>query len=94
MTYFYKITFKINKSLNSDIKYYFLNQDVMTSDGMPLIGRINNSNLLIATGYNKWGMTNGTIAGKIISDIILNKENEYIEFFKVNRKIDMKKLDV
>ena len=83
---------KFKKELNSDIKYYFLNQDVMTSDGMPLIGRINNSNLLIATGYNKWGMTNGTIAGKIISDIILNKENEYIELFKVNRKIDMKKL--
>ena len=27
---------KFKKELNSDIKYYFLNQDVMTDDGMPL----------------------------------------------------------
>lgn len=82
---------KFKKELNSDVKYYFLNQDVMTDDGMPLIGRINDSNLLLATGYNKWGMTNGTIAGKILSDIILNKDNKYIELFKVNRKINIKK---
>jgi len=83
---------KFKKELNTDIKYYFLNQDVMTDDSLPLIGRVNNSNLLIATGYNKWGMTNGTIAGKILSDIILNKDNKYIELFKVNRKINMKKI--
>ncbi len=83
---------KFKKELNSDVKYYFLNQDVMTADGMPLIGRINNTNLLIATGYNKWGMTNGTIAGKIISDIILNKNNKYIELFRINRPLNMKKI--
>jgi len=83
---------KFKKELNSEVKYYFLNQDIMTDDGMPLIGRINNSNLLIATGYNKWGMTNGTIAGKIISDIILNKDNKYIELFKVHRKINLQKI--
>lgn len=83
---------KFKKELNSDIKYYFLNQDIMTDDGLPLIGRINNSNLLLATGYNKWGMTNGTIAGKILSDIILNKNNDYIELFKVNRKLNIKKV--
>ena len=82
---------KFKKEFNSDIKYYFLNQDVMTDDGMPLIGRINNSNLLIATGYNKWGMTNGTIAGKIICDIIMNKDNEYISLFDVHRKVNIKK---
>ena len=83
---------KYKKELSTEIKYYFLNQDVMTDDGMPLIGRVNNSNLLIATGYNKWGMTNGTIAGKILSDIILNKDNKYIELFKVNRKLNMQKI--
>jgi len=83
---------KFKKELNLEVKYYFLNQDVMTDDGMPLIGRVNNSNLLIATGYNKWGMTNGTIAGKILSDIILNKENKYIELFNVHRKLNIKKL--
>ena len=83
---------KFKKELNSDVKYYFLNQDVMTDDGMPLIGRVNNCNLLIATGYNKWGMTNGTIAGKILSDIIQGKDNKYIELFQVHRKMNMKKI--
>ncbi len=83
---------KFKNEISEDIKYYFLNQDVMTDDGLPLIGRINNTNLLLATGYNTWGMTNGTIAGKILSDIILNNDNKYIELFKVNRKISMKKI--
>ena len=84
---------KYRNIFNNEMKYYFLNQDVMTSDGLPLIGRINNSNLLISVGYNKWGMTNGTIGGKILSDIILNKENKYVNLFKLDRKISLKKIN-
>ena len=62
----------------------------MTIDNLPLIGRINNSNLLIGTGYNKWGMTNGTIAGKILSDIVLGNDNKYIDLFRLNRSINIK----
>src|SRR5699024_8886287 len=33
--------------------------------------------VLVATGYRKWGMTNGTIAAQILADTILEKENPY-----------------
>ena len=64
--------------------YLWSNVDIITNDGLPYIGRLKN-NMLIGTGYNTWGLTNGFLAGKILSDIILNKENEYIDLFDPNR---------
>ena len=82
------------KYIGKDIKYYFLNHDIMTPDHLPYIGCIykNDNSLLIATGFNKWGMSNGTIAGKILSDIVLSKNNEYIELFSLHRKISKDKI--
>ena len=37
-------------------------------------------------------MTNGTLAGKIISDIILKKNNPYIEIFSPHRSINLNKI--
>ena len=48
--------------------------------------------MLIGTGYNTWGMTNGSLAGKILSDIILKKENKYINLFNPMRKINKGKI--
>ena len=56
----------------------------MTIDFLPYIGKVNN-NLYIGTGYNTWGMTNGVLAGKILSDIILGRDNKCIELFKPKR---------
>ena len=68
---------------NKNIKYMWKNEDLLTIDKLPYIGYLKNNNkdLLIGTGYNTWGMTNGTIAGSIISDMLLNKENKYKELF-------------
>lgn len=68
-------------------EYTWMNQDVMSNDDLPLIGIVDKKhpNLLVATAFNAWGMTNGTIAGKILSDMILEKENRYIELFKPTR---------
>lgn len=74
--------------------YKWTNMDVMTNDFLPLIGRVSDddSNVFIATGYNTWGMTNGTIAGKIISDLIRNKENKYANLFSPSRNLNIKKI--
>lgn len=69
--------------------YLWSNTDVMTKDYMPYIGLVD-KNLYIATGYNTWGMTNGTLAGKIISDLLLNKENSYITLFNPKRHNNIK----
>lgn len=66
-------------------KYIWSNIDIMTSDGLPYIG-ILKDNILIGTGYNTWGLTNGFLAGKIMSDIILKKDNKYINIFSLGRK--------
>ena len=80
-------TFKHNLS-TSNIDYIWSNHDLITFDYMPFIGLIDN-NLYLATGYNTWGLTNGSLAGKIISDLILNNENEYESLFNPKRPLNL-----
>ena len=68
--------------------YLWSNIDIITNDSLPYIGEISDK-MYIGTGYNTWGMTNGVLAGKIISDIILNRKNKYIELFNPKR-VNMK----
>ena len=75
---------EIFKLKDKDIIMEYTNSDVITPDHMPYIGEIRD-NLYIGVGYNTWGMTNGVIAAKIISDDILGIENEYKNVFKPNR---------
>ncbi len=78
---------ELNKKLN-DLKlkpsYMWSNIDIMTNDGLPYVGKIKD-NLFIGTGYNTWGLANGALAGKILSDIIINRENEYVSLFDPKR---------
>ena len=80
------------KHFNYPIKYTWYNYDIISNDHMPIIGKIKNSNILIATAFNKWGMTNGILAAKIMTDIIKNNQNEYIELFNPYRKTNIKKI--
>lgn len=92
----HNLTFKFNvkdnfsklisdmKNLNIKSDYLWSNIDIITNDYLPYIGLIQD-NLYIGTGYNTWGMTNGSIAGKIISDLILNKSNKYKKLFSPKR---------
>lgn len=69
--------------LDINLSYYWSNDDLMTVDGMPYIGRLekNNDNLFIGTGYNTWGNTNGTLAGYCLCKLVLNEECEYEKIF-------------
>ena len=71
--------------------YIWTNMDLMTNDHLPLIGSISNDNknVYLATGYNTWGMTNGTIAAKIIYDLIRGKKNKYKDVFSPTREITL-----
>lgn len=64
--------------------YMWSNIDIMTNDGLPYIGEIGDG-LLIGTGYNTWGMANGILAGKILTDKILGEHNPYFELFYPKR---------
>lgn len=80
------------KYFGKEAEYYFQNHDLMTYDYMPFVGRIDNFNMYVLTGFNKWGNTNGIIGGKLISDLILNMENSYTELFNPKRSLSMLKI--
>lgn len=81
---------------NAKIKYKWATQDCITLDGVPYIGRYSSStpNLYVATGFNKWGMTSSMVAAKLLSDLILGKENRYEKIFSPSRTILRKQLAV
>ncbi|QDP40387.1 FAD-dependent oxidoreductase [Radiobacillus deserti] len=67
--------------------YRWSAQDLTTLDKIPYVGRITSDQpeLLVATGYMKWGMTNGTAAAKLLTDLILGEENPYEELYDPSR---------
>jgi len=67
--------------------YRWSTQDLITLDKLPFIGPITaqKPNILVATGYRKWGMTNGTTAAILLADTILEKENPYRDLFSPTR---------
>lgn len=78
----------------NDFEYIWSNKDIITNDYLPYIGRIHKGDdtLLLATGYNTWGFSNGTLASTILSDIIMKKHNPYEELLSPNRSINLSKI--
>lgn len=76
-----------------EITYRWSTQDNFTNDKIPFIGRLtpDNQNIYVATGFGGWGMTNATVAGMIISDLIQEKENSWHPVFDSLRKDPLKK---
>jgi glycine/D-amino acid oxidase-like deaminating enzyme/nitrite reductase/ring-hydroxylating ferredoxin subunit len=70
-----------------EYKYRWSAQDMYTLDKVPYVGPIteNQPRVLIATGYRKWGMTNGTAAAILLKDTIMKKDNSYKELYSPNR---------
>lgn len=68
-------------------KYHWSAQDCMTIDSIPYIGRYSDDtqNIYVATGFNKWGMTSSMVSAMIISDMILENENDFSEIFYPKR---------
>lgn len=82
--YHFKRVKEIFKLKDEDIIMKYSNVDIMTPDHLPYIGKVK-ENIFIGTGYNTWGMTNGVLAAKILSDLIINKKNKYQELFEPKR---------
>ena len=80
----------------SVVKYRWATQDCMTLDGVPYIGRYSacTPNLYVATGFNKWGMTSSMIAAKLITDLIMGRENEWEPVFSPSRNMLCRQLAV
>ena len=64
-------------------------QDCMSLDGIPYIGSYSRGSegIFTATGFNKWGMTSSMVAAMLLSDIVLEKKNEYERLFSPSRNM-------
>jgi Rieske Fe-S protein len=56
-------------------------------DGLAFIGRnpLDSDNVFIVTGDSGQGMTHGTIAGRLLSDLIAGRENEWASLYDPSR---------
>ena len=63
-------------------------QVMETVDGLAFIGRnpLDSDNVYIATGDSGHGMTHGTIAGMLLTDLIQGRENKWAELYDPSRK--------
>lgn len=70
-----------------DYTYRWSAQDLDTLDKLPYIGPLKDGEetILVATGYKKWGMTTGTLAGHILTDYVLNLESPYKKLYHPSR---------
>ena len=62
-------------------------QDYVPADGIPYVGRMKagSDTLLVAAGFKKWGMSNGTAAAMMLTDIILGRANPWLSVFDARR---------
>lgn len=77
------------KEMYSDYKVLFRwnTRDCISLDKIPYIGKFSNimDNIYVGTGFKKWGMSLSNVAGNIIADKIMGKENKYADIFDSTR---------
>ena len=73
-------------------EYHWSTHDYTPVDGLPYIGRLRlgDDRILGATGFAKWGMTKGTLAGLLLTDLIVGRTNEYAALYDP-RRIDARR---
>jgi len=71
-----------------EIRYRWCGQVMETLDGLAFIGRnpLDEPNVFMATGDSGMGMTHGTIAGMLLTDLICGRENPWAGLYDPTRK--------
>ena len=69
------------------IEYRWVNEDYTPMDNAPFIGWSSNidDGYLVATGFNAWGISNGTAAAMIIADLAAGRDNPWLDLFDATR---------
>jgi glycine/D-amino acid oxidase-like deaminating enzyme/nitrite reductase/ring-hydroxylating ferredoxin subunit len=71
-----------------DIEFTWAGQWMKTIDGLAFIGRnpLDAENVFVVTGDSGMGMTHGTIAGLLLTDLILGRPNPWATLYDPSRK--------
>jgi glycine/D-amino acid oxidase-like deaminating enzyme/nitrite reductase/ring-hydroxylating ferredoxin subunit len=69
------------------LEYRWSTQDNVSVDHVPYIGRLTHGSehVFTATGFGGWGMTNGTVAAMLMSDLVLGVPNEWADLYDAKR---------
>jgi glycine/D-amino acid oxidase-like deaminating enzyme/nitrite reductase/ring-hydroxylating ferredoxin subunit len=69
------------------VDYRWSAQDYIPADHVPFVGRASpaSERVLVATGFKKWGMSNGSAAGVMLADRVAGRRNPFADFFDTNR---------
>jgi glycine/D-amino acid oxidase-like deaminating enzyme/nitrite reductase/ring-hydroxylating ferredoxin subunit len=69
------------------IEYRWATQDYYAVDRVPYIGPLTRRSrrIHVATGFSGWGMTNGTVAGMILADVVAGDENRWADLYRSKR---------
>lgn len=67
--------------------YRWTNEDYASLDHAPYVGWSSSlsDGYLVATGFNAWGITNGTAAALLIADLIEGRDNPWLKVFDATR---------
>jgi glycine/D-amino acid oxidase-like deaminating enzyme/nitrite reductase/ring-hydroxylating ferredoxin subunit len=69
-----------------DVDYRWSSQDFVTPDQSPYVGKAPmTSRTLVATGFAKWGLTNGMAAARILTDLLADRQNPWSPAFDAGR---------
>jgi len=71
-----------------EIEFTWAGQVMETVDGLAFIGRnpLDKDNVYVVTGDSGMGMTHGTIAGILLTDLIMGRENPWAKLYDPSRK--------
>jgi glycine/D-amino acid oxidase-like deaminating enzyme/nitrite reductase/ring-hydroxylating ferredoxin subunit len=71
----------------TDFENRWSTQDYYSMDGLPFVGRAGagSEHVYVATAFASWGMTNGTAAAMLLSDLIVGRDNEWAKLYDSTR---------
>jgi nitrite reductase/ring-hydroxylating ferredoxin subunit len=74
--------------LMEEVTFRWAGQVMETLDGLAFIGRnpLDEENVYIATGDSGMGLTHGTIAGMLLTDLIMGRPNPWEKLYEPTRK--------
>ena len=71
----------------AEVEYRWSTHDNYSADRVPFVGKLTGraDHVYVATGFGGWGMSNGTVAGMILSDAILGRPNAWAALYDSTR---------
>jgi glycine/D-amino acid oxidase-like deaminating enzyme/nitrite reductase/ring-hydroxylating ferredoxin subunit len=71
-----------------EVEQRWYTMDYVAVDQVPFVGPLTprSRHVWTATGYRKWGLTNGTAAAMLLADLVLGRENPWGEVYDAHRR--------